>query len=87
MESKLAAPCRNRGTPPPDVVDQIVRLLESRLVEDEQYLRTHGLTREGNTCKGLPRLLKGFAGVGPQATESAVSVARALDGLASSPCG
>lgn len=46
MPSANAAPCRHRGAPRAEVVEQVLTLLSASLAADEGYLEAHGLTRE-----------------------------------------
>lgn len=46
MPAANAAPCRHRGAPRGDVVEQVLTLLSSSLASDKAYLEAHGLTTE-----------------------------------------
>ena len=45
MGPEDAAPCRHRGAPPADVVTQVIETIRA-LEQDEQYLHSHGLSKE-----------------------------------------
>lgn len=46
MGFEQAAPCRHRGAPPDDLVNQVVHLLADVLSKDEGYLKSKGIGAE-----------------------------------------
>ncbi len=44
MEFEKAAPCRHRGAPSDDLVNQVVQLLEKVIAKDEPYLKSKGIS-------------------------------------------
>lgn len=60
MGAEKAAPCRHRGAPPDDVVDRVVKLIES-IAQDEQYLYPRGLS-SGEFQLALPIAIERMRG-------------------------
>lgn len=46
MSFEDAAPCRHRGAPPDDLVNQVVDFLRMKVSQDVEYLARHGLTAD-----------------------------------------
>ena len=46
MSFEQAAPCRHRGTPSEDLVNQVVDLLQRVVAKDESFLRSNGISSD-----------------------------------------
>jgi len=50
MGFETAAPCRHRGAPPDDLVNQVTHLLEEVVAKDEPYLQSKGISVDEFEC-------------------------------------